>query len=78
LPTKSVTAVKIADYANAQIGETLPVADHIGQFFFNPLEGSVFLWDGNVWQPVGVTTGAIVFAGTFDASAQAALAKLLR
>ena len=60
--------LKIADYANAQIGETLPVADHIGQFFFNPLEGSVYLWDGNVWQPVGVTTGAIAFAGTFDAS----------
>jgi hypothetical protein len=65
----SITASKIADYANAQIGETLPVADHIGQFFFNPLEGSVYLWDGNVWQPVGVTTGAISFAGTFDASA---------
>jgi hypothetical protein len=64
----SITASKIADYANAQIGETLPVADHIGQFFFNPLEGSVYLWDGNVWQPVGVTTGAIAFAGTFDAS----------
>jgi trimeric autotransporter adhesin len=65
----SITASKIADYANVQIGETLPVADHIGQFFFNPLDGgSVFLWDGNVWQPVGVTTGAIVFAGTFDAS----------
>jgi hypothetical protein len=65
---ESITGLKIADYANAQIGETLPVADHIGQFFFNPLEGSVFLWDGNVWQPVGVTTGAIVFAGTFDAA----------
>jgi hypothetical protein len=64
----SITATKIADYANAQIGETLPVADHIGQFFFNPIEGSVFLWDGNVWQPVGVTTGAITFAGTFDAT----------
>jgi hypothetical protein len=65
---ESITGAKIADYANAQIGETLPVADHIGQFFFNPLEGSVYLWDGNVWQPVGVTTGAISFAGTFDAS----------
>ena len=64
----SVTAVKIADYANAQIGETLPVADHIGQLFFNPLDGSVFLWDGNVWQPVGVTTGAIILAGTYDAA----------
>jgi hypothetical protein len=72
----SVTAVKIADYANAQIGETLPVADHIGQFFFNPLEGSVFLWDGNVWQPVGVTTGAIVFAGTFDASAPSGIGQV--
>jgi hypothetical protein len=72
----SITASKIADYANAQIGETLPVADHIGQFFFNPLEGSVFLWDGNVWQPVGVTTGAIAFAGTFDASAPSGIGQV--
>ena len=64
----SVTASKLADYATSQIGETLPVADHIGQFFFNPLEGSVFLWDGNVWQPVGVTTGAIILAGTYNAT----------
>jgi hypothetical protein len=68
LADASITGLKIADYANAQIGETLPVADHIGQFFFNPLEGSVFLWDGNVWQPVGVTTGAIILAGTYDAT----------
>ena len=72
----SITASKIADYANAQIGETLPVADHIGQFFFNPLEGSVYLWDGNVWQPVGVTTGAIAFAGTFDASTPSGVGKV--
>jgi hypothetical protein len=72
----SITASKIADYANAQIGETLPVADHIGQFFFNPLEGSVYLWDGNVWQPVGVTTGAIAFAGTFDASAPSGIGQI--
>jgi hypothetical protein len=72
----SITASKIADYANAQIGETLPVADHIGQFFFNPLEGSVYLWDGNVWQPVGVTTGAIAFAGTFDASAPSGIGQV--
>jgi hypothetical protein len=64
----SVTGLKIADSANVQFGETLPVAEHIGQFFFNPLEGSVFLWDGNVWQPVGVTTGAIILAGTYNAT----------
>jgi hypothetical protein len=72
----SVTAAKIADYANAQIGETLPVADHIGQFFFNPIEGSVFLWDGNVWQPVGVTTGAITFAGTFNAASPSGVGQI--
>jgi len=65
---ESITGLKIADSANVQFGETLPVAEHIGQFFFNPLEGSVFLWDGNVWQPVGVTTGAIILAGTYDAT----------
>ena len=64
----SITGLKIADSANVQFGETLPVAEHIGQFFFNPLEGSVFLWDGNVWQPVGVTTGAITLAGTYNAT----------
>jgi hypothetical protein len=72
----SITASKIADYANAQIGETLPVAEHIGQFFFNPIEGSVFLWDGNVWQPVGVTTGAITFAGTFNAAAPSGVGRV--
>ena len=64
----SITGLKIADSANVQFGETLPVAEHIGQFFFNPLEGSVFLWDGNVWQPVGVTTGAVILAGTYNAT----------
>jgi hypothetical protein len=53
----------------AQIGEALPTAEHIGQIFFNPLDKAFFLWDGNVWQPIGISAGAIVFAGTYDASA---------
>jgi hypothetical protein len=65
---ESITGLKIADYANAQIGETLPVAEHIGQLFFNPLDGSFFLWDGNVWQPIGISFGQVVFAGTFNAN----------
>ncbi len=64
----AVTGAKLADYAIAQIGEALPVADHIGQIFFNPLDKAFFLWDGNVWQPIGISAGAIVFAGTYDAS----------
>ena len=59
---------KLADYATAKIGEALPAADHIGQIFFNPLEKTFFLWDGNVWQPIGISAGAIIFAGTYDAS----------
>ena len=67
LANDSVTAIKLADYAIAQIGESLPVAEHIGQIFFNPLDKAFFLWDGNVWQPIGISAGAIVFAGTYDA-----------
>jgi hypothetical protein len=64
----AVTGVKLADYSTAQFGETLPVAEYIGQFFFNPLDKNIYLWDGNVWQPVGVSIGELVFAGTYDAS----------
>jgi hypothetical protein len=64
----SVTGIKIANYAVSKFGESQPVADHIGQFFFNPLTRDLFLWDGNVYQPVGISVGEIVFAGTYDAS----------
>ena len=64
----AVTAPKLANYAVTTIGETQPTADHIGQFFFNPLTRDLFLWDGNVYQPVGISAGEIVLAGTYDAS----------
>ena len=64
----SITGPKLANYAVSKIGETQPTADHIGQFFFNPLSRDLFLWDGNVFQPIGISVGEIVFAGTFDAS----------
>jgi hypothetical protein len=64
----AITSTKIADYAITQFGNQQPLADHVGQFFFNPLDRTLYLWDGNVWQPVGVSFGEIVFAGTYDAS----------
>lgn len=67
----SVTGAKLANYAITKIGDTQPTADQIGQFFFNPLTRDLFLWDGNVFQPIGISVGEIVFAGTFDASAGA-------
>ena len=68
LADNGVTAAKMADYATAQIGSTIPTADFIGQFFLNPLERTVYMWDGNVWQPVGITAGTVIFAGTYDAN----------
>lgn len=68
LASDAVTAAKLADYSTAQIGEALPTADYIGQLFFNPLDKNIYLWDGNVWQPVGVSLGELIFAGTYNAS----------
>jgi hypothetical protein len=69
IAANTITGAKIANYAITKIGDTQPTADHIGQFFFNPLSRDLFLFDGNVYQPIGISVGEIVFAGTFDASA---------
>ena len=63
-----ITGAKLADYASAKIGETNPTADYIGQLFFNPLTRDLSLWDGNVFQPIGISAGEIVFAGTYNAT----------
>jgi len=68
IAANTVTGAKLANYAISKIGDTTPTADCIGQFFFNPLSKDLALWDGNVFQPIGISVGAIVFAGTFNAS----------
>ena len=69
IANNTITGAKLANYAVSKIGDTQPTADHIGQFFFNPISRDLFLFDGNVFQPIGISVGEIVFAGTFDASA---------
>ena len=64
----TITATKLANKSTASIGETLPVAAFTGQLHFNPLDKNFFLWDGNVWQSIGISAGAIILAGTYDAS----------
>ncbi len=64
----TITAAKLANKSTASIGETLPVAAFTGQLHFNPLDKNFFLWDGNVWQSIGISAGAIILAGTYDAS----------
>ena len=68
LADDAVTGLKLANYSTAKFGEALPVADFIGQIFFNPLVEAFFLWDGNVWQPLGISAGAVIFAGTYNAT----------
>lgn len=68
IAANTITGAKLANYAVSKIGDTQPTADHIGQFFFNPISRDLFLFDGNVYQPIGISVGEIVFAGTFDAS----------
>lgn len=66
----AITGAKIADRATATIASTTPAGgEFIGQCHFNSLSRDLFLWDGNVWQPIGISVGEIVLAGTFDASA---------
>jgi len=66
--TNTIIGSKLGNYSVTQIGSVLPTAEHIGQFFFNPLTRDLSLWDGNVFQPVGITAGEIIFAGTYNAS----------
>ena len=64
----AVTGAKLANYSIAKIGETFPTPDFVGQLFFNPVSKNFFMHDGNVFQSIGISAGAIVLAGTYDAS----------
>jgi hypothetical protein len=64
----AVTIDKLADYSTSSLGEQFPTATFIGQLHLNPIDRTFFMWDGNVWVPIGISAGQIVLAGTFDAS----------
>ena len=64
----AITGPKLANYSVAKIAESAPAAEYISQLFYNPLERTLFMWDGNVYQPIGVSFGQIIFAGTYNAS----------
>ena len=69
IASDAITAAKLADRSTATIAETTPAGGaFIGQCHLNSITGDYFLWDGNVWQPIGISVGEIVLAGTYDAS----------
>jgi hypothetical protein len=76
LADAAITIDKLADYSTASLGEEFPFATFIGQLHLNPLERSFYMWDGNVWVPIGISAGQIVLAGTFDASTPTGVGKV--
>jgi hypothetical protein len=71
LADNAVTIDKLADYSTSSIGEEFPTATFIGQLHLNPLDRAFYMWDGNVYVPIGISAGQILLAGTFDASTPA-------
>jgi hypothetical protein len=76
LADNAVTIDKLSDYSTASLGETFPTPSFIGQIHLNPLDKAFFMWDGNVFVPIGISAGQIIFAGTFDASTPAGTGKI--
>jgi hypothetical protein len=69
LANDAVTADKLGDKSTTTIAETTPAGgSFIGQGHLNSISGDFLIWDGNVWQPIGISVGEIVLAGTYDAS----------
>ena len=74
--TKSIAGTKLGDFSITKFGGAsstagivpFPTADFTGQYFFDSLNGDLYLWDGSAWQPVTITSGELVFAGTYNAN----------
>jgi len=72
----SITGVKLADSSTVQFGGagstagvvTFPTAEFKGQYFWDELNGDLYIWSGSAWLPVTITSGELIFAGTYDAS----------
>ena len=71
-----VTGVMMADNSTAKFGGAndsggivvFPTPDYKGQFFFDSRNEDLYIYDGNAYQPVTITSGEIIFGGTYDAS----------
>jgi hypothetical protein len=64
----AITGTRLANSSTALFGAEQPVAEYTGQLYFNSLSRDIYIWDSNVWQPIGISIGEIVFAGTYDAN----------
>ena len=74
--TNTISGDKLANASTTKFGGAastagvveFPAADFTGQYFFDSINGDLYLWDGNAWQPITITAGEIIFAGTYNAT----------
>ena len=72
----SIVGAKLADGSTVQFGGsgstagivTFPTAEFKGQYFWDELNGDLYIWSGSAWLPVTITSGELIFSGTYDAS----------
>lgn len=72
----AITGAKLADSSTVQFGGAgstagivnFPTADYKGQYFWDELNGDLYLWSGSAWLPVTITSGELIFAGTYNAN----------
>ena len=76
IANSSITGAKLGDASTVQFGGsgstagivTFPTAEFKGQYFWDELNGDLYIWSGSAWLPVTITSGELIFAGTYDAS----------
>jgi hypothetical protein len=76
LGANSITGSKLANASTVKFGGagstsgvvTFPSPEFQGQYFFDALNGDLYLYDGSAWQPITITAGELIYAGTYDAS----------
>jgi hypothetical protein len=76
LGSNSITGAKLGNASTVQFGGagstagvvSFPVAEFKGQYFWDELNGDLYIWSGSAWLPVTITSGELVYGGTYDAS----------
>lgn len=74
--TNAIVGAKLANASTVKFGGagstegvvTFPAAEFQGQYFFDALNGDLYLYDGAAWQPITITAGELVYAGTYNAA----------
>jgi len=76
LASDAVTGAKLSDASTVLFGGagstagivTFPAAEFKGQYFWDEYHGDLYLWSGSSWLPVTITSGELIFAGTYNAN----------